>query len=157
MFWTPRRRFPSRHLWRRREQRPTATRFRAWCAVSRRPHDRVAGAAGDLVVRLAEALEAPVFTTTLGKGAIPEDHPLDHTTTTAFKIRHQGQQLSHGFAGFRLTTELPQNRGPDERIPKIFRRIETFGIEQGSLIVTLIVMNRLCVNRWMCTQPKRKS
>ena len=36
----------------------------------------VSGAAGEAVTALAERLDAPVFTTSNGRGSIPEDHPL---------------------------------------------------------------------------------
>jgi acetolactate synthase-1/2/3 large subunit len=53
----------------------------ALLAKSRRPvlyvgHGAVISNAGRAIVKLAEKLQAPVVNTLLGKGAVPEDHPL---------------------------------------------------------------------------------
>jgi acetolactate synthase-1/2/3 large subunit len=50
-------------------------------------HGAVISGAGPAIIELAEKLQAPVVNTLLGKGAVPEDHPL-----------HQGMLGMHGTA-----------------------------------------------------------
>jgi acetolactate synthase-1/2/3 large subunit len=64
----------------------------ALLARSRRPvlyvgHGAVISGAGPAILELAEKLQAPIVNTLLGKGAVPEDHPL-----------HQGMLGMHGTA-----------------------------------------------------------
>lgn len=79
---------------------------------AKKPLLYVGGGASDpetsrLLVRLAEVLQAPVVTTTKGKGTIPADHPLHLGCSWAPELR-KGQWFHEADVAFAVGTRLSQ-------------------------------------------------